>query len=95
MRFLKTIVAALAGATTLAAPTLAAETLLIEAGSVITDADSEATGPMTIIVIDGRIENIVPRDSEAAASYAVQGSRVIDLSDKTVLPGLIDMHTHL
>ena len=95
MRFLKTIFAALAGATTLAAPPLAAETLLIEAGSVITDADSEATGPMTIIVIDGRIENIVPRDSEAAASYAVQGSRVIDLSDKTVLPGLIDLHTHL
>lgn len=95
MKFLKSFIAALAGAAALISAPLAAETVLIEAGSVVMDADSEATGPMTIVVVDGRIENIVARDSEEAASYAVEGSSVIDLSDKTVLPGLIDLHTHL
>lgn len=95
MSILKKLGTAFAGIAALAAAPLSAETLLIEAGSVITDAESEPTGPMTIVVIDGRIENIVERDSAEAQSYATADSRVIDLSGKTVLPGLIDLHTHL
>jgi imidazolonepropionase-like amidohydrolase len=68
---------------------LAAETVAIRAGSVITDAASEPTGPATILITDGTITAITPGHG------AVTADREIDLSSKTVLPGLIDLHTHL
>ncbi len=84
------LVACVAG---MSAP-VAAETIWIEAGSVITDANSEPTGPVNIIVKDGRIEAIIPLPSDAP-SLRPTDVTYIDLSDKTVLPGLIDLHTHL
>jgi imidazolonepropionase-like amidohydrolase len=67
-----------------------AETVLIHAGRVIADADRPARGPSTITVTDGRITGIADGLAPAAP-----GTRIIDLSGKTVLPGLIDMHVHL
>jgi imidazolonepropionase-like amidohydrolase len=71
------------------APALA-ETLVIRAGAVLTDAASQPSGPATITVTDGRIVSIVDGNPAAPA-----GARVVDLSSKTVLPGLIDLHVHL
>lgn len=83
-----------------AAPAFA-EVVYVKAGSVITDAGSEPTGPMLIVIEDGRIKELLPTDSEAARE-AIAGlvaenamARFTDISDKTVLPGLIDLHTHL
>lgn len=66
-----------------------AETVAIRAGAVITDAASEPMGAATILVTDGRIVSIT------AGHGAVTADREIDLKTKTVLPGLIDLHTHL
>ncbi len=89
MKFLtKLAVPAAAIAAVLSAP-VAAETIAIRAGSVIVDANSAPTGPAIIIVEDGKIVSI----SEGEGDTNVD--REIDLSDKTVLPGLIDLHTHL
>ena len=63
---------------------------MIHAGSVIRDADSEPSGPATITIEDGRIVSIA--DGLQTPSGEAQ---VIDLADKTVLPGLIDLHVHL
>lgn len=81
----------LAGAALLAAisaPALA-ETIAIRAGSVISDAAANPTGPATILVTDGTITSITPGHG------AVTADREIDLKSKTLLPGLIDLHTHL
>ncbi|MEL6876881.1 MAG: amidohydrolase family protein [Pseudomonadota bacterium] len=80
---------------------MAAETLYIEAGNVIADAEGELTGPAFIVVRDGKIAEIYPHNEDGSASIAIEAAeapgsyKVIDLSDKTVLPGLIDLHTHL
>ena len=75
-----------------------ADTILIEAGSVITDASRSPTGPASIVIEDGKIVEIVTdqaRRVETESALAAAGHQVIDLSDKTILPGLIDLHTHL
>lgn len=87
--FRNTLLAGLALAGTALATSLAAETVAIRAGSVIADAASEPTGAATILVTDGKIVSVTPGHG------AVTADREIDLSAKTVLPGLIDLHTHL
>jgi imidazolonepropionase-like amidohydrolase len=73
----------------LAAP-VAAETVVVHAGHLITDASRPAAGPSTITIVDGRITAVA-----AGLNPPASGARLIDLSDKTVLPGLIDAHVHL
>jgi imidazolonepropionase-like amidohydrolase len=83
----KPIIAALLVSTTGLAQ---AETFTILAGHVITDASLPMRGPSTITVTDGRIVSIAD-----GLTRVGDGANVIDLSTKTVLPGLIDMHVHL
>ena len=72
-----------------AAPAMA-ETVVVHAGRLIADASRPATGPATITIVDGRIGGIAEGHVPAPA-----GATLIDLSSKTVLPGLIDTHVHL
>ena len=44
--------------------------------------------PAVVVVVSGKIQSIEPRDMPA-------GARTVDLGDVTLLPGLIDVHTHL
>ncbi|MBV7255239.1 amidohydrolase family protein [Pacificimonas sp. WHA3] len=67
-----------------------AETIVIHAGTLITDAAKAASGPSTITVTDSRITAI-----DAGLNPAPEGTRLIDLSQHTVMPGLIDAHVHL
>ncbi|MXO87029.1 amidohydrolase family protein [Altererythrobacter aurantiacus] len=80
-----------AAAVALLAPIAAqAETTYIHAGSVISDADGEPSGQATITVTDGRIVEVLPGFAQPPAD-----ATLVDLKDHTVLPGLIDTHTHL
>jgi imidazolonepropionase-like amidohydrolase len=72
-----------------AAP-VAAETVVVHAGHLIADAALPEAGPSTIIIVDGRIASVTP-----GLTPPPPGARLVDLSAKTVLPGLIDAHVHL
>jgi imidazolonepropionase-like amidohydrolase len=67
-----------------------AKTTVIYAGRVITDADKPALGASTVTVTDDRIVSIVEGRAPAPAD-----AEIVDLGDKTLLPGLIDLHVHL
>ena len=65
------------------------EVIVIHAGRVF-DGRSEAVRTDVDIVIEGhRVREVVPHDQ------SVHRGRVIDAGDQTVMPGLIDMHSHL
>jgi imidazolonepropionase-like amidohydrolase len=66
-----------------------AETYAIQAGRLIVDASQAARGPSTVIVENGRIVRI--EDGATAPAGAI----VIDERNRTVMPGLIDVHVHL
>ncbi len=67
-----------------------ADTTIIHAGAVLTDADSRPSGPATITVTDGKIVSIVD-----GFSPTPEGATMVHLYEHTVMPGLIDLHTHL
>ena len=80
----------LALAAALFAAPLAAQTSVIHAGAVLADAEAAWRGPATITVEGDRIVSI-----EDGHLPPPPGATAIDLSDKRVLPGLVDTHTHL
>lgn len=68
----------------------AAPLTVIHAGKLIARADRAPSGPATIFIRNGKIERV-----ESGLQPAPAGADLIDLSQQTVLPGLIDSHVHL
>jgi imidazolonepropionase-like amidohydrolase len=66
-----------------------AETYAIQAGHLIVDAAQGARGASTVIVENGNIARI------ESGFVAPQGAIVVDQRDKTVMPGMTDVHVHL
>src|SRR5881296_1897901 len=88
--------AALLGATLFLSGTAQQATrpqVLIKAGRLIDPKAGTVLANQAILVEGDRIKEVVPAD--AVAAHAAPGARVIDLRNGTVLPGLIDCHTHI
>jgi imidazolonepropionase-like amidohydrolase len=66
-----------------------AEPLVVLAGRLVDVVAGDVLRDRALVLADERIEEIVPADR------APSGVRTIDLSNRTVLPGLIDSHSHL
>ncbi|QFT78811.1 amidohydrolase family protein [Erythrobacter sp. THAF29] len=90
MKLLNKLAGAAAAAFAFASVPAAADTVIIHADSVITDASAQPTGRATITVTDGRIVSIDDGWLETP-----EGATMVHLEGKTVTPGLIDLHTHL
>ena len=73
----------------IAAPA-AAKTTVIHAGGLIVDAETRPMGRATVTVTDGRIVDIAE-----GWTAAPEGAQLVELKDKTLAPGLIDLHVHL
>jgi imidazolonepropionase-like amidohydrolase len=81
---------AMASAVVLTPGITLAQTTLIHAGSLWDGTGSAMQQQMTVVVADGVIQSVTrgftpPRPDDV----------LLDLSDKTVLPGLIDLHVHI
>jgi imidazolonepropionase-like amidohydrolase len=86
---MKTILRALALTTALFAVTAAsAQTLDVHAGRLVDPAAATVLADQRIRIVDGRIASVAPW-------RAADGPAAVDWSGYTVLPGLIDLHTHL
>ncbi len=97
MAFVKQLVVALClaiGASSTAAQSagpIAARRTLVRAGHVLDVKTGKLADAQTIVVVGDSIESI-----GSTASVAEQpGDTVVDLGRMTVLPGLIDVHTHI
>jgi len=66
-----------------------ADEYLVHAGTLIVGKDKQVKKQVSIHVVDNKIQSV--KDG-----YVDAGSlKVVDLKDSTVMPGLMDMHTHL
>jgi imidazolonepropionase-like amidohydrolase len=68
-----------------------AKRTLIKAGHVLDVKTGKLADGQTIVVVGDTIQSIGPTASVAG----LPGDTIVDLSRMTVLPGLIDVHTHL
>ncbi|MBW3565466.1 MAG: amidohydrolase family protein [Acidobacteria bacterium] len=71
-----------------AATALAQPLTIVRADRYVDVERGRYVSPAVIVVLDGKIESVNPRSVPAGATE-------LDLSGKTLLPGLIDSHTHL
>lgn len=65
-----------------------AETQVVTADRMFDAATGRVSGPVRVVITDGVITSVNPDEIPAEAT-------VIELGDRTLMPGLLDMHTHL
>src|ERR1700741_4458137 len=89
-RFSMLLLAALVSAVHSGAQSAAPFTL-VKAGRLLDPRTGNELSPAAVLIEDNKIKEVGP----ASKVLAPSGAKVIDLGSATLLPGLIDSHTHL
>ena len=84
----KFLLAALAA--TASVPARAAAPVALHCGKLFDARSGQMRGPHTLLVVDGRIQQVV-----SGGNADVAGWQAIDLRDKVCLPGWTDLHVHM
>jgi imidazolonepropionase-like amidohydrolase len=66
---------------------------LVKAGRLLDPRTGNVLSPAAVLIEDGKIKEVGPPSQVQA--HAPAGAKTIDLGSATLLPGLIDSHTHL
>jgi imidazolonepropionase-like amidohydrolase len=75
----------------LAAGSASADEVMVRVGRLIDVDKATVLTDQAVTIVDGRIASVAP----FAAASPMQGTKLIDWSAYTVVPGLMDMHSHL
>lgn len=75
----------------LVAAPVAAEEVMVRVGRLVDVENSKVLEDQAVTIVDGRIASVAP----FAAASPMQGTKLVDWSAYTVVPGLMDMHSHL
>lgn len=72
-----------------------AETVILSADAMVDVVSGQVLQSPEITIVDGRITNIRTGGPPSIPDASMASARRINLTGKTLLPGLIDMHVHL
>jgi imidazolonepropionase-like amidohydrolase len=86
---MKQLLAIVAAITSLVGQGAAPPTVVVRAARLIDGRGGALLSPAVVVIRGDRIESV------GAAAAVPAGARVVDLGSATLLPGLIDLHTHL
>lgn len=80
-----------------AAPSVAADLVIVHAGTLLAEPGEAPTSEQSVIIRDGKVVEIRDGfvDAAAAGADADDDVKIHDLSGMFVLPGLIDGHVHI
>ena len=67
--------------------------MLVKAGRLLDPRTGNVLSPAAVLIENGKIKEVGPPSQLQA--HATTGAKTIDLGNATLLPGLIDSHTHL
>ena len=84
------LVLILAGCEESAAPVVEPGGLALVGGQLIDGTGSAPVADSVVVIRDGRIESAGARDATAVPA----GAEVIDVTGKTIIPGLVNLHVH-